>query len=983
MANKMRKLIFVFLFVITPPLLAGPQENFLAAMKRNNLKQAQKLFAAGGIDLNVADDKGKNAVMYACGNGNAAAFLWLAENNADIKTQDSEGNNCLHLALNVRKPAPLFAAAIEKGLDKNARNSLGETPFLKAAATGKKPAFDALLQSGVDINATDKDNLTPLLRAISGRQYALAQALVTAGANTNAGSMSALVMAFNANQFKLFEALVKAGANTGVEHDKSGRVLLLEAVKKERIAFAKLLIESGASLNIADEKGDSLPVVCVKQVVPDLIAPLLARGISIDTKDASGKTLFLLAHENILKRHTAARAKLYKILLENGANPNTISSAARSVLMEQSENGRTTEVALLLAQGANVNFRDKSNNTVLHSTALRNQLGSMRVILEKFPDVNIVGDSGNTAAHFSARMGGTGILKLLTGRGANLEIKNSDAETPLSIAISRQDVQTTKALLSMGAVLSDTGRETPLMLEIAKSGTATARTRELLATLTKAGASIDATNSYGNNALSYALSRKNMQMAQAFLAAGAKSEAGDARGNTLLHKLALGSLYNKLKNQELTDWINLTLSYEHPDYQNVQGQTALHVVANSENNPDLEAGFQFYETLVNYSASVQIADKQGNTAYKLGKKMDWDILAAANLPAAQPSVSIAQNLTTPENDVLVGFVAGGENFFAAHRYGKLTRLVSFSEALKLKRELDLGTIEAMAPTDGGVLVAGVKLGAIDGVVDNKCRKDQNWVVYVAHLNANLGTRWEYTWGKTGSCQRTHAVALGFGAQSETLVYAEFSGRRSVLKLNSNGSPASTEISRSDRVSELFPLSDNRVALVSQNTVYNLETGKTVGRLTKTRGFRQMALSEKGDHLLASDFTKLAGRRGVSLSLEDGESKPIWTKNFAGEANMTIERVLAQKGRYCALGKTDGALHGQAHSSPGKMTNYYVFCTNAQGQRLFSRLLPAEGLSLQEARINSDGAVALVFKGGGRKNTDLIFALVDKNGNVLR
>lgn len=122
---------------------------------------------------------------------------------------------------------------------------------------------------------------------------------------------------------------------------------------------------------------------------------------------------------------------------------------------------------------------------------------------------------------------------------------------------------------------------------------------------------------------------------------------------------------------------------------------------------------------------------------------------------------------------------------------------------------------------------------------------------------------------------------------------------------------------------------------------------------------------------------------MTLSVEDSEGKPLWSKSFAGEANMTMERIAANNGHYCASGKTDGALHGQAHSSPGKLTNYYVFCTNALGQRLFTRLLPADKLTLQEMRVNRDGTVALAFKGGERKNPDIILAVVDKEGRVFR
>lgn len=972
--------ILLILFV-TQSILAGPQEDFIAAIKRGNLKAAEKAQALGG-DVNAADDKGKRGLHYACEAGSVSTLQWLVAQQADLSARDADANTCMHLAVKARNSALFLTAVAEKGADKNAVNSKGQTPVAFAAALGKKPALDALINLGVDLNQADTEGFGALSRAIQLRRSDIALALIAAGANINTSAYAPLNLAYDTNQMKIFEALIKAAVNVNITHEKSGQALLIELIKKEKISYAKLVIEAGANLNIADAEGNSPLVMCAKQTTPDLVSPLLARGLSVETSDTTGKTLMQIAHQNIMARLTSARAKLFRALLDGGANPNTLSASGRAMLFEQSESGRYTQVSDLLEKGADFNARDKTGNTVLHTTAQRNQLGTMKLIAQKVSDVNIVGDSGNTAAHFAARAGGSGILKLLKDRGANLELKNNAGETPLSLAIGRQDPATTRALISLGVSISDEGRDTPLMMEIAKSGAVNGKTVELLTVLKKAGANINTANRYGNNALAYALNRKNFKMADAFLKAGAQSEAKDLQGNTLLHKLALSSRYSRLKNQELSDWMNLVLSYQHTDFQNNAGDTALHLAASKEYNPDLDAAQQFFESLINFGASVTITNTTGKTPYDVSGQVGWQSVAGANLPAAAYGVGIEPMLTTTEADRLISLSAGNRGFFVAAAQGTATRIYSLDEDMRVKSRQEFPKIQALVATGDGVLIAGVRQGEIDGVVDTKCKAGQNFIVYVMLLDSSLAPRWENTWGKVGSCQRSQALAVAADAQGNILLFAELAGRRSVRRLTGAGAFDSTEFTRSDRGAEIQILPDGNIALPGQNLVYQGETGKTLSKLTK-RGYRALAISPSATRFYTADFNRLAARRGISLSAEEVDGTVRWVRHFAGDENMTSERISASDNYVCAAGRTTGALHGQQHSNPGKNSDVYLLCSDASGHRLFTRLFTAPTMQLIEMRVNSRGTCVLAFQSGDKKNPDVVFYRIDKNGQVLQ
>lgn len=960
-------------------LFALPQDDFIAAARRDNLKLAQKALAAGGVEVNAADAKGKSAVLYACENGSVAFVQWLAEQNADLRARDAEGNDCLHLVVRARKNAELIAFAAEKGLDRNAQNSKGQTPLIAAAVAGKKAAIEELIKIQVDLNARDSEGHTALTRSILARRIDQVQVLLAAGAQRDGAPNAPLSVAYDANQYKIFEALQQAGANLNIQHEKSGQPLLVEAVKRERMQFVQFMIAAGADTNVHDAEGNNLMVLAANQNLPDLVQPLLQRGLSLDSRDKSGKTITQIVHENLLKRVTPAREKMFRTIFDNGANANNPSSTGRSLLMEQSEAGRYNQVKVLLEKGADVNFRDRTNNTVLHTTAIRNQLGTMRLVAEKFEDINITGDSGNTAAHFAARSGATGILKLLKDRSANFELKNNAGDTPLSIAIGRTDPATTKALLALGASLSDEGRETPLMLEVAKSGAVNARTTELLAVMRKAGANINAVNRFGNNALSYALSRNNLKMAESFLRAGADPLQQDSRGNSLLHKLALASRYNKIKNQQLIDWLYLVLSYQDANAQNAAGQTALHLAASAENNPDMEGAAQFYERLVDLSAETQLADSAGLSAYEAGRRVGWQTTGAANLPGQPATQGITQPAVTPVADKLLRLSTADRDFYLLVQSGAEYRLLRLNDELEIRAQKSFPAVTAMAAAGDGVVIAGTRPGEIDGAADPKCKPEKNLVVFVAYLDASLNPRWEHTWGKAGACQRTAALAVGHDQQGSTVVQAEFAGRRLLRRLGGDGAAQGEEVSRADRLGEMIFLPDNTAALTAGNTTIDVTTGKNAARITKARGYRTLAVSANGTRLLAGDFQKLPGRRGVTLSAEDAEGRQLWTKQFAGAKALTVEALAASDERFCVIGRANAAVHGQAVSAAN---DFYVACTNAQGVRTFTRVFPAANLKLADIKVNRRGNVVIVFEGGDRKNPDVVLYRIDASGRIF-
>jgi hypothetical protein len=231
--------------------------------------------------------------------------------------------------------------------------------------------------------------------------------------------------------------------------------------------------------------------------------------------------------------------------------------------------------------------------------------------------------------------------------------------------------------------------------------------------------------------------------------------------------------------------------------------------------------------------------------------------------------------------------------------------------------------------------------------------------------------------------------LGYDSQGNTLVYAEFSGRRLIRKINNSGGLETNEISRSDRTAELQMTPQGQVVLPAANLIYNPEDGKNIGKISKNRYYKYIALAPNGIRYHIMDYSKLSARRGVTLTAEDADGKALWAKNFASDLNMSMEMITATDERICFAGKTDDAMHGQPFSataeqvtaSKAKIYDYYVICSDKQGTRLFTRLIPAGNLQLLDFKLNKKGALALVFQTQDRKNPDIVLYQITKDGKV--
>ena len=230
-----------------------------------------------GFAVDTRDHQGATALLHACGAGHRDVAAWLLEKGADATLAANNGITPLAAAVSARREA-LVALLLQHGAAVDQRLPGEATALMIAAAMGYPEVAEQLLDGGADVNAVD------------ARGHAALHAAAQYGFDHN-DSLRAR---------RLFDALLKRGADVSLA-DKEGKTPLLlllgaqlrpgsECDATHIGALVPVLLDAGASLEHADQRGVTALHACAMHA---LLAParvLLARGADRQAADAFGRT---------------------------------------------------------------------------------------------------------------------------------------------------------------------------------------------------------------------------------------------------------------------------------------------------------------------------------------------------------------------------------------------------------------------------------------------------------------------------------------------------------------------------------------------------------------------------------------------------------------------------------------------------------------------------------------------------------------------
>jgi ankyrin repeat protein len=371
------------------------------------------VFLASATVAHAADD-----LLRAAQSDNATVALAAIEDGVDVNARSPDGTTALHWAVYNGNLA-LVERLIAAGADVSAANEFGSTPLAEAATVGNAEVIEALLTGGAAVDAPGADGQTALMVVARSGNTAAAEALIAHGADVNARELwreqTALMWAAAQSQPAMVALLLEHGAEVDARSivNKWPRQVTGEPRRMYR-PFGGL-----TPLLFATREG------CL-----ECVRALVAAGANLDLPDPKGVTPLFLAIDNF-HFDTAA------LLIEAGANPNKWDWWGRTPLYSAVD-------VNTLPHGGRADRRSVDTTTSTEIIELLLEAGAWpNVQLKLLPPYRHIGDdrgcdlmlvTGTTPLLRAAKTFDTAAIELLLTHDANVDLPNDGGITPVMAA---------------------------------------------------------------------------------------------------------------------------------------------------------------------------------------------------------------------------------------------------------------------------------------------------------------------------------------------------------------------------------------------------------------------------------------------------------------------------------------------------------------------------------------------------------------------
>jgi ankyrin repeat protein len=340
---------------------------------------------------------------------------FLLSNGAAIEARDNRGDTALHAAAETGHKA-VVESLLHKKADARATNRDGWTPLHFAAQKGFRAIAELLIESGADINAKDARGATPLHLAVANGYRAVAELLISGKAN-----------------------LSIAGTVSSPGFDNLAGTPLHIAVARSDESTARLLLDSKAPVDGLNGPGETPLDNAAAAGNTNMVKLLLENGANPNSKNPRGGN-----QENWMPLHYAT-GKMQKgamaLLLSAKADPNAKAPWWRwgnennrdfTPLIMAATTGDGEAVELLLANGADPNLTGLNGETALinlirsRRASERGQLRGMKALLEHGADPNASAGNNYTPLMMAASDADKDIVRLLIDHKADLNARTTD-----------------------------------------------------------------------------------------------------------------------------------------------------------------------------------------------------------------------------------------------------------------------------------------------------------------------------------------------------------------------------------------------------------------------------------------------------------------------------------------------------------------------------------------------------------------------------
>jgi len=234
-----------------------------SALEQAASKAAESAPVKAGMGEYNSPGASADTIMKASREGNAEMVKLLIGEKADVNFALPDGLCSLHVAA-AEGHIEVVRVLLENKANPNLRQAAGATPLIAALQAKRLDIIQLLLQNGADPNIAMRNGSFPLImfdqfKWSPDQQPKLAELLLQAGANLNQrieAKGNTALMAYSADgNLPMMKWLVEHKVKTNLKGDQ-GYTALGYATVANQLPAAKLLIDAGVDLSIANNNGD-------------------------------------------------------------------------------------------------------------------------------------------------------------------------------------------------------------------------------------------------------------------------------------------------------------------------------------------------------------------------------------------------------------------------------------------------------------------------------------------------------------------------------------------------------------------------------------------------------------------------------------------------------------------------------------------------------------------------------------------------------
>ncbi len=299
----------------------------------------------------------------------------------------------------------------------------------EAIANNDEKALRLLVASGANLNP--KRGQPPLYKVLDTDNLRTARTLFSLGANPNLiySNESLLQRAIRHEKLAFVKLLLEHKAKPNESKNRRGSSNLEIAMSKKDLRYSSLLIAAGANVNKVTS-GSTALIRAVEQVRPKLVSLLIKARANLKATNYAQETALHIATRK-------ADKGLMQLLLKAGANPNARNQSRQTPLLIAISHKNLALIQILLPYKANINLANDSGQTPLHSAVLAQNLPIVQFLLAKGAIPNTNARYGSTPLLDALSWRRPQIARLLINKGANVNVVSNARESALDIANKR------------------------------------------------------------------------------------------------------------------------------------------------------------------------------------------------------------------------------------------------------------------------------------------------------------------------------------------------------------------------------------------------------------------------------------------------------------------------------------------------------------------------------------------------------------------